>query len=341
MWPVLQQTGAAVAAWVIAEQLVQHRQPIFAPMAALVGLNASRGERGTNAFRLLLGVAYGIVTAEAATALLGYRNATTLAAALFAAIMGPVALGAERIVIAQAGVSAILAVATGEPQAGPERLIDASIGVTVALVVSQLLLPAEPVALLRRAEAAALRQMAGALARGVDALELDDPLLATHVVEDLQDVGDRLAHLRSVRVSSSRSAHASPIWWTRVASVQRESEAAGRLELLGSECLVLTRTAVAAPPEGHRTLAPVLRRLSRILITLAAALDDAESRKHAGDQALTLVGELAQPRGGNDRVIEAVSAAVWGLAVDMQVFCGVGELEALDAVRAAARLPGP
>ncbi|WP_328427950.1 aldose epimerase family protein [Streptomyces sp. NBC_00443] len=44
MWPVLHQTAAAVAAWVIAEHLIDHHQPIFAPIAALVGLNASRGD---------------------------------------------------------------------------------------------------------------------------------------------------------------------------------------------------------------------------------------------------------------------------------------------------------
>ncbi|MER6922204.1 aromatic acid exporter family protein, partial [Streptomyces spiralis] len=56
IWPVVQQTAAASAAWLIARHLVDHRLPFFAPIAAVVALNAARGERGVNAVRLLLGV---------------------------------------------------------------------------------------------------------------------------------------------------------------------------------------------------------------------------------------------------------------------------------------------
>jgi hypothetical protein len=61
---VLQGTVAATAAWVIAERVVGNHEPFFAPIAAVVGLNASLGERGLNAVRLLLGVVVGIVAGE-------------------------------------------------------------------------------------------------------------------------------------------------------------------------------------------------------------------------------------------------------------------------------------
>jgi hypothetical protein len=41
MWPLLQSTAAATAAWVIARQLNDHPDPFFAPIAAVVALNAS------------------------------------------------------------------------------------------------------------------------------------------------------------------------------------------------------------------------------------------------------------------------------------------------------------
>jgi uncharacterized membrane protein YgaE (UPF0421/DUF939 family) len=70
-WPLLQSTAAATAAWVIAKYLVDHREPFFAPVAAVVALNASRGERGSNAVRLLVGVVVGIVAGELAVGALG------------------------------------------------------------------------------------------------------------------------------------------------------------------------------------------------------------------------------------------------------------------------------
>ena len=41
-WLVLQGTVAATAAWVIAERIVGNHEPFFAPIAAVVALNASQ-----------------------------------------------------------------------------------------------------------------------------------------------------------------------------------------------------------------------------------------------------------------------------------------------------------
>ena len=55
-WPLAQQAVAATLAWMIAAHVVDHRQPFFAPIAAVIALNAPLGERGGNALRLLEGV---------------------------------------------------------------------------------------------------------------------------------------------------------------------------------------------------------------------------------------------------------------------------------------------
>ena len=154
-WPLLQGTAAATAAWVIAKYVLDHEQPFFAPIAALVALNTSVGERGLNAVRLLQGVILGIVIGEATLAVLvgGYGS---MAIAIFTSTALARALGGTRIVLAQAAVGAILTVAVADSEAGFERLTDALVGVGVALVFSQLLFAPDPVALLRRAEAAVL-----------------------------------------------------------------------------------------------------------------------------------------------------------------------------------------
>jgi uncharacterized membrane protein YgaE (UPF0421/DUF939 family) len=162
-WPLLQGTAAATAAWVIAKYVLDHEQPFFAPIAALIALNTAVGERGLNAVRLLQGVFLGIVVGELTLAALagGYGS---MAVAIFVATALARALGGTRIVIAQAAVGAILTVAVADSEAGIERLTDALVGVGVALVFSQLLFAPEPVALLRRAEAAVLERLAGGLA---------------------------------------------------------------------------------------------------------------------------------------------------------------------------------
>jgi uncharacterized membrane protein YgaE (UPF0421/DUF939 family) len=117
-WLVLQGTAAATTAWVIAEHVVGNHAPFFAPNAAVVGLNASLGERGRNAARLLLGVVVGIVAGEITVAALG-GGYGSLALAVFAATAAARALGGARIVIAQAAAGAILT--SPSPTAKPGR----------------------------------------------------------------------------------------------------------------------------------------------------------------------------------------------------------------------------
>jgi uncharacterized membrane protein YgaE (UPF0421/DUF939 family) len=56
--------------------VLDHEQPFFAPIAALVALDTSLGERGLNAIRLLQGVILGIVVGEVTLAALavGYAS---------------------------------------------------------------------------------------------------------------------------------------------------------------------------------------------------------------------------------------------------------------------------
>lgn len=68
---LLQQTAAATIAWLIADLVLGQSDPFFAPLAAVVGLNAPLGERGRNTLRLVLGVVVGILTGELAIAVIG------------------------------------------------------------------------------------------------------------------------------------------------------------------------------------------------------------------------------------------------------------------------------
>jgi uncharacterized membrane protein YgaE (UPF0421/DUF939 family) len=332
-WPLVQTTAAATVAWVIATHVGDHPQPFFAPIAAVVALNASRGERGSNAVRLLVGVVVGIVAGELAIGALG-GGYGALALATFAAMAVAVALGGARIMIAQAAAGAILTVAVADGQAGPQRLVDALIGAGVALVFTQVLFSPEPVALLRRAEAAALADMADGLGLTARALERDDDELAERAMSSLHDLRDRLGELSRARRASSRVVRHSVLWRTRMAPVVRESENAGRLDLLGGSCLLLARTALAMSPTERRGLAPGVRGLAGAIADLARAPGDRPTRQRAADRALDLVRWVA----GNSARSQAALAAGGALrlvATDVVVFAGADPGQAADAVREA------
>lgn len=341
-WPLLQSTAAATAAWWLARWLDNHPDPFFAPIAAVVALNASRGQRGANALRLLAGVVVGIVAGELAISALGGGHGT-LALAVFAAMAAAFALGGARVTIAQAASGAILTVALADGQAGPDRLVDALIGAGVALVFTQVLFSPEPVALLRRAEAAALAEMADGLELTARALEGGDDGLDQRAMSSLWDLRDRLADLRRTRHASSRVVRHSLLWRARMATVVHESEDAGHLDLLGGSCLLLTRTALTmSPPEG-RGLAPSIRELAVAIGDLATAPGDRANRQRAADRALALAGSVAAspPR---SRAALTASAAIRMVATDIAAFAGVDSDQppAHGAVsRRPARDPGP
>jgi uncharacterized membrane protein YgaE (UPF0421/DUF939 family) len=333
---VAQQTAAASTAWLIARHVVHHRQPFFAPVAAVVALNATRGERGTNAVRLVLGVIVGILAADLAMTVL-HHGYGALAAAALLAMMVALALGGERIVIAQAAVGAILAVAVGGA-AGAQRLVDATIGSGVALVFSQLVFPAEPVVLLRRAESAVLESISSVLRLTAQALERDDDSLDAEVAQHLRSARDLLVDLARARESSRRTIRHSPLWWGRVTPISLERHNAERLDLLGSSCLMLARLATAHRMADSGELAdcaPDVRELAVVLEELARAPGDHETRRRAARHALNVVHRRAAPGTGGDGRLAALQVAVRMAATDLMAFAGVDPARATDLARAA------
>jgi uncharacterized membrane protein YgaE (UPF0421/DUF939 family) len=303
-WPLLQGSVAAMTAWLIATHVVRHHQPFFAPIAAVVALNTTIGERGTNALRLLLGVVIGIVIGELTIALLG-GGYGRMALATFVAMMIARRLDGARIVIAQAAVSSILTVAVANGEAGTNRLADALIGGGVALLFSQIFFTPEPVGLIRRASAIALRQMAQALALGARALERDDERLPEEAFDSLRE---RLGELHRMVRAARRVVRHTLYWRSRAESVARATESARHLELLGGSLIMLVRSALATDAAEHRAWAPVLDELGQVLSNLAAAPDDRLARQRAADQAR----EIAQTIGAGDgRRLSARSAATF------------------------------
>jgi uncharacterized membrane protein YgaE (UPF0421/DUF939 family) len=331
-WLLLQATAAATAAWAIAKYVLDHEQPFFAPIAALIALNTSLGERGLNAVRLLQGVILGIVVGEATLVVLagGYAS---LAVAIFAATALARALGGTRIVIAQAAVSAILIIALADTEAGVERLTDALIGAGVALVFSQLLFSPEPVALLRRAEAAVLERIARGLTLTARALERDDDELAEQAIAAIRELPDDVSELRRMRRASSRVARRTLVWRGHSALVVRENENADHLDLLAGSCLLLARFAPSLSSPERRALEASVRGLAAVLAELAHELGDRETRQRAADRALEVANAVPGADAPAGSTLALAVAGVRLVATDVMVFAGVNLDDAVEAVR--------
>jgi hypothetical protein len=330
-WPILQAAIAATAAWLIARHLVDHRQPFFAPIAAVVSLNAARGERGSNAVRLVLGVIVGILVGELAIAING-RGYGSLGVATLVAMIAALAISGERLVIAQGAAGAILTVATSSGSGGLGRLVDALIGAGAALVLSQLVFPAEPIALLRRAEAAAATELAEGLRLVATALAREDRTLAARAVERLREMPPRLVDLARARKGSTRSVRWAPVWRRRQGPVVREEENAGQLDLLAASCLVLGRAVERLDGPDTGELAAAIGELADSLGTMGDALGDARARQETADRALDVARRAETRESGAEPGLAFAWMSLRTAATDVVVFAGVDAAQAERAI---------
>jgi len=339
VWRLMQATAAATAAWVIARRVIHHHEPFFAPIAALVSLNTSLGERGLNALRLLEGVLLGIGVAEV-TLLVTGGGYGSLALATFVALLLARMLGTARVLLAQAGISAILTIAVANGEVGYQRVTDALIGAGVALVFSQLLFSPEPLRLLRRVETKALAAMAAALDLTARALEGDDAL-ADRAIASQRELRDHLSELARMRSASARVARHSLTWRTQITPVVRENEDAGHLDLLGGSCLLLTRTSLGADEKDRRLLAPCVREFSTTLAGLARQPGDHETRQLAVQRSLDVLRGMASARAKStaepSAELTAALAAARMAITDLMLFVGVPADEARAAVAQKVR----
>ncbi|MFF6779861.1 FUSC family protein [Streptomyces sp. NPDC012510] len=320
LWPLVQVTAAATLAWVIARRIAAHDAPFFAPIAAVVALSFGRGERGRNALRLVFGVCIGIVIGELTVAVLG-GGWDRLAVATFVTLAIAQALGADRLVRVQAASGAVLTIVAADGEAGWNRLIDALIGAGVALVFTQVLFPPEPLALVRRAEKAALTTMAEGLRLAAEAMERDGPdeNLREELIGCMSDVREHLAEVGKAGSAGVRVAGHSLIWRYERPAARRTNEETEQVQLLGAGCLMLMRTAVSGGRQGR--LAQAVRELAAVITDLATDLRSPPIRRRAAERAIAVARRVGEAPAAH-MAREATAAGVRYLCLDIVVLAG-------------------
>jgi uncharacterized membrane protein YccC len=304
--PILQTSVAAALAWLIATEVVGHDQPFFAPISAVVTLGLTVGERRRRAVELAIGVSVGIAIADLVVAGIGsgtWQVGVITGLAMLAATL----VGGGALLATQAGASAVL-VATLQPPEGFdfERAFDALIGGGTALVVAAVLLPIDPVRLVRERLGPRL-----------------DPLYDV-LAEALAAAGD------TARISLSRRG--------ALSRLERYVAAVGELGLTIENTRVLARGAARAialedstPPE----VAAAMHELAIAARELGPLLEDGdpEPSRGAALRAVKLANAVLSETGNLSAV--HIVGQVRLVAVDLLRAGGVERTEAMQAVRAA------
>lgn len=333
-WQIAQCALAAAAAWLIAADVFDHPTPFFAPVAAVVALGTSYGQRLRRVAEVTVGVAVGVFLADLLVVWLGsgwWQIGLIVALSMSAALL----LDAGQLFVTQAAVQSIV-VASLVPDPGEAftRWTDAVIGGAVALVAATIV-PAAPLRRPREQAAvvmqkiAALLQAAGEVMVGGEAERamdlLADARSTDHLIRELQDAADE--GLSVVDSSPFRVRHKD--------NLRQMSELVEPLDrALRSTRVLVRQTAVAA---YFRRPIPVA--YSRLTLDLAAAATAVAAELAANKLAVEARGQVlavGEATGQVDRsevlAAEAVLAQLRSVVVDLLMVTGLGQLEATDAL---------
>ena len=254
-WPAVQASLAAALAWLVANRVLGHTDPFFAPIAAAVALSTTHLQRTPRIVQMVLGVLLGIAVGSALGSLLGAGTPAlwliVLATLLVARVLGVGFIGTGMMFANQAAASAILVVVLHRSGTGAERALDATVGGTLALLVGVVLFPAQPLPRMREAERAVLESLAGALDRVVSLLRARTPPEPGWTLTNAYDVHQRLAQLAEARSSARANVRIAPRRWRLRRLVADEDRRLARLHLLSDATLGLVRAATGALEDGH------------------------------------------------------------------------------------------
>jgi uncharacterized membrane protein YgaE (UPF0421/DUF939 family) len=334
-WHLAQCATAAAVAWLLARYGLGHRQPFFAPVAAIVSLGLSYQQRLQRVAEVTVGVALGVLIGDLFVEVFGV-GALQVFVVVGLAMTLALLLDAGPLLVTQAGVqSAIVATLAPGPAAGLGRWLDAVCGGVVALVAAAVV-PGSPLRRPRQEAASVLRELARWCRDGARAVRELNEELAYETLSRARDSEGLLDDVQAAAYDGLSIARSSP--WRR----------GHRSDLLAmSELSVMLDRAVRNGRVLLRRVTVVVRRretLDERILALVDALADAvdavaediDQRREldaSRDLLVRVARDSATVPVGTSLSGDFVLAQLRSMVVDLL------ELSGLDAEAARAAVP--
>jgi uncharacterized membrane protein YgaE (UPF0421/DUF939 family) len=341
--PILHSALAASLAWLVATELVNHEQPFFAPISAVITLGLTVGQRRRRAVELAIGVAVGIAIADALVAAIGtgtWQIGIVVALAMVAAAL----VGGGSMLASQAGASAVLVATLQPPEGGVDfdRALDALVGSGTALVVSSLVLPVHPIRLVSESAGPVVDRLVAALGQIATALTTRQPEAADAALLAVARADGAHENLLETLEAAGEAARLSPQRRGSLGGVDRFAVAAGELGRAIENVRALARGAVRATNVDDSVPAEAVeavQALARSVDELKPYLDgtEPEEARTAAIRAAALANAVLEATSNLSAV--HIVGQIRLIAVDLLRATGMDRSEAQEAVRGAALQP--
>jgi uncharacterized membrane protein YgaE (UPF0421/DUF939 family) len=333
-WQIAQCAVAAGAAWLIAADLLHHQSPFFAPVAAVVSLGTSYGQRLRRVAEVTIGVAIGVFVGDLIVAQVGtgwWQLTLIVALAMSTAVL----LDGGQLFVTQAAIQSIV-VSTLLPNssAGLLRWTDALIGGAVALVAATVV-PAAPLRRPREQAAVVMRKTARLLRAAGEVMTDGEVDRALALLADARATDTLIRELQDASNEGLSVVASSPFRVRHKGNLRRMVDLVDPLDrALRSTRVLVRQTAVAA---YHRR--PIPGSYALLALDLADAADlladelDADRMPVAARPALLAVGQATGQVERTDLLAaEVVLAQLRSVVVDLLLLTGLDQMESTDAL---------
>jgi uncharacterized membrane protein YgaE (UPF0421/DUF939 family) len=333
-WQIAQCAVAAAVAWFIARDLLGHPTPFFAPIAAVLGLGTSYGQRLRRVAEVTVGVAVGVLVGDLLVLGLG-SGAWQVGLVVALAMTVGFLLDGGQLLVNQAAVQSIfvttIVVAPGEALV---RWTDALVGGAVALVAATVV-PAAPLRRPREQAALVVDKIARLLRAAAEVVVDAEVETALELLADARATDHLINELQAAADEGLSVVASSPFRVRQRATVRRVADLVVPLDRALRSTRVLTRQAAVCAYRRR----PVPRAYSVLCLELADACDEvatelrADRMAVAARDALLAVGHhSAGVERTDDLPVEVVLAQIRSVVVDLLQVTGLDALEATDAL---------
>ncbi len=268
--PLAVQAGVAAGlAWFVAHDLIGRPEPFFAPIAAVIALASSVGQRVRRTAELVVGVAIGIGVGDVIILLIG-RGPGQIAVIVIGAILVAIAVGGGTPLVVQSASSAVLvATLTSQSSMPLSRFFDALLGGAVGLAVMTLLLPLNPLTVVRRATDPALTALADGLRDVSRGLAERDGDAVRGALDKLRGAESTFAGFTSAVTAARENVAFAPARWRARGALAQYVDGADHLTYALRNVRVLIRRVLTALGDGE----PVPAVLPESVALLGDAVD--------------------------------------------------------------------
>jgi uncharacterized membrane protein YgaE (UPF0421/DUF939 family) len=333
-WQIGQCAIAAGLAWFIAHDLVGHATPFFAPIAAVLSLGTTYGQRLRRVAEVTVGVAVGVFLADLIVAGVGsgwWQLTAIVALAMSTAIL----LDGGQLFLMQAAVqSIVVATLVPHPGAALTRWTDAVIGGAVALLAATVV-PAAPLRRPREQAARVVRKVAELLRAAGGVMRDGEVEPALELLADARSTDHYVSELRAAADEGLAVVASSPFRVRHKGNLRRMSDLVDPIDrALRSTRVLVRRTAITA--YRHR---PVPASYATLCGDLADAADIVSRELMADRMALAARPALLEVGNATSRVertadlnTDVILAQIRSLVADLLLLTGLDELESTDAL---------